>query len=850
MHKIWQTKQPDAELSQRLVSELKIPPLVAQLLVNRGVVEPAIAQEFLHPDLSYLHPPSKMKGISDAADRVKRAIAGGEKIWIYGDYDVDGITAVSLLLTCLKHLGADVDYYIPHRLDEGYGLSQDGIAELKEKGCNLLITVDCGIGAAEEVRTANEAGIDVIITDHHEPRDEVPPALVTLDPKLKNCDYPFKNLAGVGVAFKLAQAVMGDENGDNETFLRDQLDLVALGTIADVVPLMGENRIIAKFGLEVLNKMERTGIRALCEVSGVKEGDVSVGTVGFRLGPRINAAGRIDTAHSAVHLLTTDSYEEALEIAKKLDESNKERQGIERAILGSAIKQAQKFDLVHKKGLVLASEGWHPGVIGIVASRIQERYYRPAILIALEGDQGRGSARSIPEFDIFHAIAQCSHLLERFGGHRAAAGLSIAKENIEKFRKEFSKVAEKMLGQDDLKPKVIMDMETSISNLSMEVVQQLSLLEPHGMGNPRPLVKISDLSMKGLPRIVGRAANHLQMRVSDGQTVLKTIAFNKGDIERELYDEDVKLDLACRPTINVWNDMSSVELNIEEIIVHHERGIDVMAASAEVMELSQLKVIDRRNIPDKRQYLKKLMHLGEKSLIYVRDDPAVDQLERIISKYAPKTKLNMCYSTTAEDEKDHMKLTMIDGGLDSIASSVPFVEPLSGLRHVVFCHPVPTRDDFARYCAPAVEAEELVYVHLIFNTRDVDFLTETLSHQYPDRKTLANVYRKTRELCADKSDSSALIEEIAAGMELGDSGELIVSNCIAIFEEIDLAKLQQMDGKAAASLPTAPQERRELQESPRYANGDRIRSEWDKFSNFILKRTAADIRKMLLEMVS
>jgi len=833
-------------LSQRLVSELEIPPLVAQLLVNRGVTEPATAQEFLYPDLSHLHPPSKLKGMSDAADRVKRAIADGEKIYIYGDYDVDGITAVSLLMLCLKHLGADVDYYIPHRLDEGYGLSQDGIAELKEKGCNLMITVDCGIGATEEVQMANDAGIDVIITDHHEPRGKPPPALAILDPKLEDCDYPFDGLAGVGMAFKLAQAVMGDE----DEFLHNQLDLVALGTIADVVPLIGENRIIAKFGLEVMNKMERAGIRALCEVSAVEEGSINVGIVGFRLGPRINAAGRIDSARSAVHLLTTDSYEEALEIAQKLDEVNKERQSIERAILRSAIEQVQKTDLAHENGLVLAAEGWHPGVVGIVASRIQERYYRPTILIALDGDQGRGSARSIPEFDVFHAISQCSHLLERFGGHRAAAGLSIAKENIGKFRKEFSKIASKMLGQDDLRPKVVMDVEASISHLSMEVVKQLSLLEPHGMGNPRPLVKISDLSVKGLPRTVGRAENHLQMRVTDGQTVLKTIAFNKGGIERELYDQDVKLDLACRPIINVWNDMSSVELKIEEIIVRHEERLDVMAASAEEMEISPLKVIDRRNIPDKRQYLKKLLNLGEKALIYVRDDPAVDQLERIISKNAPKTRLDMCYSATPRDEKDHMKLTLIDGELDTIASSVPFGEPLSGLRHLVFCHPVPTRDEFARYCAPAVEAEELVYVHLIFNSKDVDMLTETLSHQYPDRKMLANVYRKVRELSAGESNDPVLVEEIAAGLEIEGPKELIISNCIAIFEEIDLAKQEEVEGKAAVSLPTVPQERRDLQESQRYAGGERIRSEWGKFSNFILKRTAADIRKMLLEMIS
>jgi single-stranded-DNA-specific exonuclease RecJ len=852
MRKIWRIKEPDMDLSRQLASELDMPLLIAQLLVNRGITEAETAQEFLHPDLSNLHPPSKMKGIFDAVARIKKAIADGEKIWIYGDYDVDGITAVSLLMSCLKYLGAEVDYYIPHRLDEGYGLSRDGVADLKGRGCSLIITVDCGIGAVEEVQMANEAGIDVIITDHHEPRDELPPALVTLDPKLADSGYPFDSLSGVGVAFKLAQALM---DGRNEVFLRDQFDLVALGTIADVVPLMGENRIIAKYGLEVLNRMERVGIRALCEVSAVTEGSISCGTVGFRLGPRINAAGRIDTAHSAVQLLITDSYEEALEIAQKLDTANRERQSIERDILQRAREQLQKFDLARESGLILAEEGWHPGVIGIVASRLQERYYRPTILISLEGEQGRGSARSIPEFDIFDALTKCSHLLEKFGGHKAAAGLSIAKENIREFRREFSRIVAETLDSEDLRPKVIIDVKTPMAHLSEETVEQLSLLEPHGLGNPRPLLSLTDLSVKS-SRIVGKAGEHLQMMVSDGRNSLRTIAFNMADLERELYgrgiriDSNVRVDLACRPSINVWNDVRSVELRVEDAIVHTADSHEITVASAEVMELSQLKMVDRRSIPDKKRYLQRLLLLGEKALMYVRDDSAVEQFQGIVSRYAPKTRLGLCRSTTSEHERDRMKLMLIQSELDAIASCVPFEEPLSGLRHLVFCHPVPTREDFVRCCAPAVETEEAVSIHLIFNNNDVELLTATLNHQYPDRDTLANVYRKVRELSADRSSDPVLIEEIAEAMDMDGPKELLISNCIAIFEEIDLAEGRQIDGKAAVSLPPAPQERRDLQESQRYANGDRIRGEWVKFSDFILRRTAEDIRRMILETIS
>ena len=731
-------------------------------------------------------------------------------------------------------------------LDEGYGLSLESIAELKDNGCSLIITADCGISAAAEVKAANDVGMDVIITDHHEPRDELPPAFVTLDPRLEDCGYPFDKLAGVGVAFKLAQGLM-DGDGESKAFLREQLDLVALGTIVDVVPLIGENRIIVKHGLEVLNRMERPGIKALCEVSEVKKGDVNGGMVGFRLGPRLNAAGRIDTARSAVQLLTTDSYEEALEIAQKLDAANKERQGIERQILVEAKEQAQKF--TQDKGLVLAEEGWHPGVVGIVASRIKDLYYRPAILISLDGDKGRGSARSIPEFDLFEALTKCSHLLERYGGHKAAAGLSILKEKIPEFRKEFARIVDQTLEPEDLRPKVLIDANVDMSQLTLEVVEQLSLLEPYGMGNPRPMIELKNLLVKGMPRIVGRTGAHIQFTVSDGRQSLKVIAFNQSKMERELHGDDVRLNLACRPSINDWRDMRSVQLQVEEMIINHDDSPALMAASAEVMEMSQLKIIDRRNIPDKQRHLRRLLGMGEKALLYVRDDAAVDQFRGIVSKHSAKTALGLCYQKTSEGEIDKMKEDLVEGELDVIASCIPFEEPLPGLKHLVFCHPVPTLEYFARCCSPAVETDESVYVHLIFNSRDVDLLTATLDCHYPDRKMLANVYRKAKELSADRNGSPITIAEIAAGMNIEGPKEEIISNAIAVFEEIDLAERHENNGEITVSLPTEPQERRELQESQRYASGDKIKSEWVKFSGIILKKTAEDIHKMLMEMI-
>jgi single-stranded-DNA-specific exonuclease len=340
------------------------------------------------------------------------------------------------------------------------------------------------------------------------------------------------------------------------------------------------------------------------------------------------------------------------------------------------------------------------------------------------------------------------------------------------------------------------------------------------------------------------------MTVSDGQNSLRTIAFNMADLERELYDKSVRLDLACRPSINVWNDMRSVQLKIEEITVHRGDRHDITVASAEILELSQLKIVDRRGIPDKKNHLRKLLGMRQKTLMYVRDDAAVDQLRRIVSRYASRTRLGLCCSATPEAERDKMKSALIQDELDAIASSVPFEEPLSGLKHLVFCHPVPTRSYFARCCAPAVEAEELVYVHLIFNTKDVDWLTATLNYQYPDRQTLVNVYRKLSELSKDRDGGPVPIEEIAESMDMDGPKELIVSNCVAIFQEIDLAERQQSNEKVAVSLPPAPQEKRDLQESQCYADGNRIRSEWTEFSDLILKRTAEDIHRMLLETIT
>ncbi|MGQ9609980.1 MAG: single-stranded-DNA-specific exonuclease RecJ [bacterium] len=845
MHKVWKIQESDIKTSKKLAIELKLPLIIAQLLVNRGIVDAESAYDFLYPDLNKLHSPVLMKGIPQAVDRIRKAINDKESIWIYGDYDVDGITSVSLLTICLKRLGAKVDYYIPHRIDEGYGLNKDGLLELKNKGCNLIITTDCGISSYDEVNYANDLGMDVIITDHHEPPDKLPPALVIIDPKLTDSGYPFYGLAGVGVAFKLACALVGDSDNN---FLLSQLDLVAMGTIADVVPLIGENRIIAKYGLEAINRSERAGIKALCQISSIEQGKVDSFTVSYRLSPRINAAGRIDTAFNAVQLMTADSYQSAIELAQRLDKANKDRQNIEKYIMDSVHKQIQKLNVKNEKCLILAEEKWHQGVIGIVASKIQELYYRPTILISLDGDVGHGSARSIPEFDIFDALTKCSHLLSKFGGHKSAAGLSIPRENINKFRVEFSKIVESKLSENDLQPKVDIDAEVSLSEFSEKIIEQLSLFEPYGLGNPQPLFAVNGLSVKGFPG-TDKSGKHLRMLVTDGKNTFGTIAFNKGTLEREFSEKNIKFSIACRPYINVWNDSKSIELKIEEFILgdsinEHKREI---VSDGEFTNLSQIKIIDRRNIPDKRRYIQRLISQGEKSLLYVRDDLAVDQLNKIILSTTPKMKIGLCYCKTPDEEIDNIKYMLVQDELKLAISCIPFDEPLPGLKHLVFCHPTLTMDSFINSCAPAIEVEEPVNIHLIFNNNDIDIITKLLNQRYPNRKVLVMIYRKIKELYETNKSNFLDIREIETELNIEDSKGIILSNALSIFEELKILEKQDNSGRISLLNSLDRNKRYNLANSKTYSSGDRLKNEWAEFSDFILKKKAEEISNILIK---
>ncbi len=561
--RLWRINEFDPVVAGRL-QESGTPTILSRLLVQRAITSPEEAALFLSPSLAGVSDPFLLKGMSAAAERVVKARRSGEKVCIHGDYDVDGITSVALLESFFRDVGIAVCHVIPLRLEDGYGLSTEGVDEALALGATLLITVDCGITSIREARYCQKLGIDLIITDHHTPGEELPEALAVINPLQKGCNSPFRQLAGVGLAFKLVMAVRSLLRAEGlfdlnpEPNLRRYLDLVALGTIADLVPLLSENRIIATFGLKELSFSERIGVIALKKAADV-EGDVNSGAVGFRLAPRLNAAGRLDDARRGVELLLSCDPEVAASIATELDAANRERQQIEKEMLADAVAMVNSDESL-KSGcsIVLSSRKWHPGVIGIVASRIVELFHRPTILIAVQDGIGKGSGRSIPAFHLYEAIKAASGGLVRFGGHRQAAGLTVNEADIPAFAEEFKAVAAHKLCNDDMIPLLTIDSELMPEEISIELVNSLERLRPFGMGNPEPVFMLA-----GAKVLEARTLKdlHLKMRVVSGGREFEAIGFGMAG---EAKTGDL-IDIAFTPDINGWNGRKLLQLRLKGI---------------------------------------------------------------------------------------------------------------------------------------------------------------------------------------------------------------------------------------------------------------------------------------------
>ena len=558
MRKKWTIVGRTDASDQSFAERLGISPFLAGILRRRDITDEQEAKAFLHPEsFQAYYDPFLMKDMDCAVARIRRAIEASEKIVVYGDYDVDGITATTLLVRALRRLDAVVDYYIPDR-QEGYGLHSESLQKIADDGARLVVTVDCGIASTAEI-DAMRGVLDIVVTDHHLPGETLPDAAAVIDPHRADCEYPFKDLAGVGVAFKLCQALFREICGEE---FEDDLEIVALGTVADIVPLLSENRKLVKLGLECMKETKLEGLRQLIEVAGLGGKDITSGQVGFVLAPRLNAAGRLETAMRGVELLLTEDDEKAKDIALTLNELNAERQQIEADILEQAKKQLASVDTTAARTLVVVGKNWHQGVIGIVASRLVDLYYRPTIVVSVQDGEGKGSCRSIKGFHLFDALTSAKDTLVQFGGHEMAAGLTVLPENIDALRAALDSYAETYMTEEDYVPCLALESELRPEEITTELVTELSNLEPYGMANPRPL--FGSFGVEGLDvRVIGREGQHLKFLMESGTQTIQAIGWNMA--EKSVMVDRGPVDIAYMPEINEWNGKISLQCKLSEL---------------------------------------------------------------------------------------------------------------------------------------------------------------------------------------------------------------------------------------------------------------------------------------------
>jgi single-stranded-DNA-specific exonuclease len=561
----WEVQGCDDQAAGQLAAAISVAPVVARLLCQRGLADPDVALRFLNPSLDHLHDPMRLADMGAAVDRILAAVARHERVAIHGDYDVDGVTSTVILRRALELLGGDVVHFIPDRLRDGYGLQPAALDRLHAEGVGLVVSVDCGIRGAEAARRAKELGLDLIITDHHEPDAALPPALAVINPKRSDCSYPDKHLAGVGVALKVVQALC--RKADRESWLPGFVKVAAIGTLADVVPLVGENRVIAKIGLDLLSRgPHKIGLRSLLDVAGLSGKAIDSYHVSFLLAPRVNAAGRMSTPDIATRLLLASDEalaDEARALALQLDCENVRRQEEEAQILAAARKCVQSDpDVGARSVLVVAGEGWHRGVIGIVASKLVEMFHRPAIVLSLEDETAHGSCRSIAGFDMLAALERSSHLLLRFGGHRQAAGLTLESARLKEFRAAINDVADETLGPDDLMPKLKIDGDLTFRAISGDVSAGVAALAPFGAGNPRPVFAARRVEIVDGPRKLKE--RHLKMALKQDGRIFRAVAWRAAERQEYLVEHKAALDVAFSLEHNQYKGETFVELSLSD----------------------------------------------------------------------------------------------------------------------------------------------------------------------------------------------------------------------------------------------------------------------------------------------
>ncbi len=560
MNKKWQLYEINEEEVEKIENEYAINKLLATILVNRNIKEPKDIRLFLKPTREDFHDPYLIKDMEIAVQRIIKAINNKEKVTIYGDYDVDGITSITVLKSFLSDIGLECKSYIPDRLEEGYGLNKNAIDSILKKGCDLMITVDCGISGNEEIDYANSLGIETIVTDHHEPGDKLPNAIAVIDNKRKDSTYPFRELAGVGVVFKLIQALGIKLGLKEETYLK-YLDIVCLGTISDIVPLVDENRVIAKLGLMLVQQTRNIGLRSIINSSGYKKVDST--TISFGVAPRINACGRMGMAEEALNLFLSKNINEVNELTKRLNEHNSLRQSIEKQIFEEVLKQIEENDLDKHKVIVLGGKNWHHGVIGIVSSKVTEMYFKPSILLSFEEDGiGKGSGRSIPGFDLHEALTKCGQTIEKFGGHSMAIGITLKKDKFEEFKNKFEQIAiDEHI--ERIVPIIKIDAKINLDDINKEMVESLKQLEPFGEANKMPIFLFKNLKIDSIRAL--SEGKHLKLTLKDNNNIINAIGFNIGKLADEYRIGD-KIDVVGTLEINTFNGVDNLQINIKDIM--------------------------------------------------------------------------------------------------------------------------------------------------------------------------------------------------------------------------------------------------------------------------------------------
>ncbi|NMB25376.1 MAG: single-stranded-DNA-specific exonuclease RecJ [Firmicutes bacterium] len=867
----WLLRTSDPLKETALVDALGISSTVARILVGRGIDTPRLATEFFDLRWDALPSPWMLADMRPAIERLAKAIKEGELVTIYGDYDVDGMTATALLVRVILALGGQADYYIPRRADEGYGLHQEALAEILPHS-SLVVTVDCGITAIDEAMFAKESGLDLIITDHHQPCGELPSALAVINPNRSDCPYPYKELAGVGVALKLAHALALSMLGSAENadaLVGRHLDLVALGTVADVVPLRGENRILVHLGLEAFAR-ESVGLQALLKVAGLDDGrDLSATNLAFGLAPRLNALGRLDDASTGVRLLLSEDPDEARGLAKMLDEANQERRAIERAITEEAMARVEaELDMDEEWAIVLASPDWHPGVIGIVASRLVEKYHRPTILISLQDELGKGSGRSIEGFDMHKALESLSHLLERFGGHKMAAGLSIRAPLVEELRKELNQLARMHLREEDLVPKLSLDADVALCEINHALLEELQSLAPYGAGNPEPVLMVQDVILER-SYLVGKGQDHLKLLVSGTDVAgassdsFEAIGFRMGD-QLDLVEGAKRVDLAFRPKINEWNGRVSIDLQLRDVRLPNREFVQqyLCRSLADYKELgvgqgrmiwenakgcqgpiaAPAHVIDWRMAEDRTKQLRKVLQSPGPTLLYVAWPSHVWSLAEELTDQGPlRGRVGIFSNQLVETNGGLLEELLRRRALDLVITTEPLGEDLACYFPKIVLYHLPLTPKEFRYMWNLAPQE----IYLAYRPTDFELVRRLWPKLYPGWDELARLYlylSQSGALDVPIEVSGRVLQEARVGLDW-------VGFCRAsrIFQELDLVSIEgsskwQEAGSTMVRLLPSPENKLDLTSSISYNDCVKCRDSLARYGQWALEVSVAQLK--------